>query len=102
MQHVNISYGKFTYTTETISINNFDLSVHGKELLTNLKLSPGSIYGLISKNGSGKSSLLKKLVELKQDLTNSMKISTFYVEQGIILDSNYKQKKCQDELDKIN
>jgi ATP-binding cassette subfamily F protein 1 len=114
MSHVNISYDKITYTTETININNFDLSVPGKELLTNskLSLSSGSIYGLIGKNGSGKSSLLKKLVELKQDSSISMKISTLYVEQEIdldernpvdfVLDSNYKQKKCQEELDKIN
>jgi ATP-binding cassette subfamily F protein 1 len=114
MSHVNISYDKFTYTADTIGINNFDLSVPGKQLLTNSKLAlnPGSIYGLIGKNGSGKSSLLKKLVELKKDSANSMKISTLYVEQEIaldernpvdfVLDSNYKQKKCQDELERLN
>ena len=114
MTHVNISYDKFTYTADSISINKFDLSVPGKELLTDAKLalSPGSIYGLIGKNGSGKSSLLKKLMELKQDSTSSMKISTLYVEQEIaldernpiefVLDSNFKLKTCQEELYKLN
>lgn len=114
MSHVNIYYDKFTYTAETIIINNFDLSVPGKELLTNAKLSlaTGSIYGLIGKNGTGKTSFLKKLIELKKDSSNSMKISTLYVEQEIdldernpvdfVFDSNYKQKKYQEELDKIN
>lgn len=114
MSYVNISYDKILYTAETININNFDLSVPGKKLLTNskLSLSSGSIYGLIGKNGSGKSSLLKKLIELKQESTNSMNISTLYVEQEIelderfpvdfVLDSNYKHKKCQEECEKLN
>jgi ATP-binding cassette subfamily F protein 1 len=114
MSHINISYDKITYTPESISINNFDLSVSGKKLLINskLSLSPGSIYGLIGKNGSGKSSLLKKLIELKNDSSNSMKISTLYVEQenildertpvDFVLDSNYKQKKYQNEFEKLN
>jgi len=114
MSHVNISYDKFTSTNKSISINNFDLSVSGKKLLTDskLSLSSGSVYGLIGKNGSGKSSLLKKLIELKDDSSNSMKISTLYVEQEInldkrlpidfVLDSNYKQKKCQEEFEKLN
>lgn len=114
MSHVNISYDKFIYTHKSISINKFDLSVSGKKLLTDskLSLSDGSIYGLIGKNGSGKSSLLKKLIELKDDSSNSMKISTLYVEQEInldeqlpvdfVLDSNYKQKKCQEEFEKLN
>jgi ATP-binding cassette subfamily F protein 1 len=74
---------------------------------------PGSKYGLIGKNGSGKSSLLKKLVELRGDTnTQGYKISTLYVEQEIeldsrtpvefVLDSNYKQKFWESELEKIN
>jgi ATP-binding cassette subfamily F protein 1 len=115
MSHINISYDKYTYTTDTIGINNFDLSVPGKELLVNSKLSmcPGSKYGLIGKNGSGKSSLLKKLIELRGDTnTQGYKISTLYVEQEIeldsrtpvefVLDSNYKQKFWESELEKIN
>jgi ATP-binding cassette, subfamily F, member 1 len=114
MSYVNISYDKILYTAETININNFDLSVSGKKLLTNskLSLSSGSIYGLIGKNGSGKSSLLKKLIELKPESSNSMNISTLYVEQEIelderypvdfVLNSNYKHKKCQEEFEKLN
>ena len=115
MSHINISYDKYTNTTETVGFNNFDLSVPGKELFENSKLSmcPGSKYGLIGKNGSGKSSLLKKLVELRSDTnTQGYKISTLYVEQEIeldtrtpvdfVLDSNYKQRFYELELEKIN
>ncbi len=115
MSHINITFDKFTYTTDTIGMNNFDLSVPGKELLENSKLSmcPGSKYGLIGKNGSGKSSLLKKLVELRGDTnTQGYKISTLYVEQEIeldsrlpidfVLDSNYKQRFFESELEKLN
>lgn len=114
MSFINISYDKIIYTNETININNFDLSVPGKKLLINskLSLSKGSIYGLVGKNGSGKSSLLKKLIELKPTCSDSIKISTLYVEQEInlddrfpvdfVIDSNYKQKKYQYEFDKLN
>ena len=45
MSHINISYSKYTYTTDTIGIHDFDLSVPGKELLVNSKLSmcPGRV-----------------------------------------------------------
>ena len=115
MSFINIAFDKFIYTPETIAINSFDLSVPGKELFKNSKLSmsPGNIYGLIGKNGSGKSCLLKKILELKNDSNiDSMKINTLYVEQEInlderlpidfILDSNYKQRKYEKELDEIN
>ena len=114
MSFINISYDKIIYTNETININNFDLSVPGKKLLINskLSLSKGSIYGLVGKNGSGKSSLLKKLIELKPTCSDSIKMSTLYVEQEInlddrfpvdfVIDSNYKQKKYQYEFDKLN
>ncbi len=117
MAYISITYDKFTYTNETIGINSFDMTVPGKELFKDSKLSmsPGNIYGLIGKNGSGKSCLLKKLLELKNYCKvniNSMKINTLYVEQEIeldarfpiefVLDSNFKQRKYERELDEIN
>jgi len=46
-----------------IKINNFSITFHGAELLTDthLELSVGQRYGLIGENGSGKSSLLAVL-----------------------------------------
>ena len=118
MAHINITYNNITCTTDTIVINEFDLSVPGKDLLKDSRLSmcPGSKYGLIGPNGSGKSSLLKKLVELRNETntqgTQGFKISTLYVEQEIeldertpdnfVLDSNHKQRFYESELDKIN
>ena len=63
----NITYDKFTITNETININNFDISVSGKQLLKNatLQLSPGKKYGLLGPNGSGKTTLLLNLLELR-------------------------------------
>jgi len=79
----NFIYDKLTYTSDSISINNFSLSVSGKSLFheSSLIISPGNIYGLIGKNGCGKSSLLKQL-----SLTNLFadnKIRVLYVEQEL-------------------
>jgi len=85
----NFIYDKLTYTADSISINNFSLSVSGKSLFqdSSLIVSPGNIYGLIGKNGCGKSSLLKQL-----SLTNLFadnKIRVLYVEQELdISDKN--------------
>ena len=85
----NFIYDKLTYTSDSISINNFSLSVSGKSLFQDspLIVSPGNIYGLIGKNGCGKSSLLKQL-----SLTNLFadnKIRVLYVEQELdISDKN--------------
>jgi ATP-binding cassette subfamily F protein 1 len=85
----NFIYDKLTYTADSISINNFSLSVSGKSLFQDspLIVSPGNIYGLIGKNGCGKSSLLKQL-----SLTNLFadnKIRVLYVEQELdISDKN--------------
>jgi ATP-binding cassette subfamily F protein 1 len=111
----NISYDKFTITNETISINNFDISVAGKQLLKNaiLQLSPGKKYGLLGPNGSGKTTLLLNLLQLRnKDNIDSNKIYTLYVDQEIkldernpvdfILDSNYKQRTMQKSIDEIN
>jgi len=115
MSYINITFDKYTYTSKTIGINEFNLSVPGKELFVNsrLSMSPGSKYGLIGPNGSGKSSLLKTLVDLRNETrTHGFKISTLYVEQEIeldhrspvefILDSNHKKRFFESELERIN
>ena len=85
----NFVYDKLTYTSDSISINKFSLSVPGKALFKDSPfiVSPGNIYGLIGKNGCGKSSLLKQLA-----LTNMFsenKIRVLYVEQELdVSDSN--------------
>jgi len=115
MAHMNFTFDKYTYSSQTIGINEFNLSVPGKELFINsrLSMSPGSKYGLIGPNGSGKSSLLKTLVDLRNETrTHGFKISTLYVEQEIeldhrspvefILDSNHKKRFFESELERIN
>ena len=115
MSHANITFDKYTFTSNTIGISEFNLSVPGKELFVNSRLSmnPGSKYGLIGPNGSGKSSLLKTLVDLRNETrTHGFKISTLYVEQEIeldnrspvefVLDSNHKKRFLESELDRIN
>ena len=79
----NFIYDKLTYTSDSISINNFSLSVSGKSLFqdSSLIISPGNIYGLIGKNGCGKSSLLKQLY--LSNLFDDNKIRVLYVEQEL-------------------
>ncbi len=114
MSHLNIVYDKITFTKETICINDFDLSVPNKILLdkATLKMNKGTIYGLIGKNGIGKTSLLYSLKELHNNSVKSnIKIDTLYVEQetklddrnpiDFVLDSNYKQMAYQKELEEI-
>jgi ATP-binding cassette subfamily F protein 1 len=111
----NITFDKFTVTNETININNFDISISGKQLFKNaiLQLSPGKKYGLLGPNGSGKTTLLLNLLQLRnQDNQETSKIYTLYVDQEIkldhrnpvdfILDSNYKQRNIQKSIDEIN
>jgi ATP-binding cassette subfamily F protein 1 len=114
--YLNFTHDKLVSSSTAISINNFDLSIAGKQLFKDSKLSiqSNTIYGLIGKNGSGKSSLLKQLYSIQNEIkTNkdSVKIDTLYVEQEIkldernpldfILDSNSKLIKMQSDLDTI-
>ena len=59
----NFTYEQLTYNQNSISIKNFDLSINEKILFkeSSLILSYGYIYGLIGKNGYGKTSLVKQL-----------------------------------------
>ena len=85
----NFTFDKLIYTSDSITINNFSLSVAGKNLFqdSSLIISPGNIYGLIGKNGCGKSSLLKQLSLTTLFADN--KIRVLYVEQELnITDKN--------------
>jgi ATP-binding cassette subfamily F protein 1 len=85
----NFVYDKLTYTSDSITINRFSLSVPGKHLFQDSPfiISPGNIYGLIGKNGCGKSSLLKQLS--LTNLFSENKIRVLYVEQELdVSDTN--------------
>ena len=102
----NFIFENFSYTFNSLSIKNFNLSINSKSLFENssLILSYGQRYGLIGRNGYGKSSLLKQF----NNICDDDKIKILYVEQELvldertpidfILDSNIKLKKYQDEV----
>jgi len=83
-----LNINKLNYTAESISIDKFSLSVVGKVLFQDspLTISPGNIYGLIGKNGVGKSSLLKQLG--KTSIFSENKIRVLYVEQELEMDDS--------------
>ena len=107
----NFVYDKLTYTSDSISINRFSLSVPGKNLFQDSPfiISPGNIYGLIGKNGCGKSSLLKQLS--LTNLFSENKIRVLYVEQELdvsdtnpvefIFSSNSKIARITDQIEFI-
>jgi ATP-binding cassette subfamily F protein 1 len=105
----NFIFEKFTYNLNSLSLSNFNLSINSKSLFedSSLTLSYGQRYGLIGKNGYGKSSLLKQF----KSVCNEDKIRILYVEQELILDnrtpvqyildSNVKLKYYQDQVNMI-
>lgn len=106
----NLNYSSFTYNLNSLSLQDFNLKIGSKILFesTDLKLARGIRYGLIGKNGSGKSSLIKQFPNLCSD----EKLRVLYVEQELILDtrkpvdyimdSNTKLKLYQEEIAKLN
>ena len=106
MNPYNFTYEKFTYNVNSLSINNFKLSIGQKTLFDNssLSFSYGQRYGLIGKNGYGKTSLLKQF----KYICTEDKLRILYVEQELILDerkplqfildSNIKLKFYQDRV----
>ena len=106
MNPYNFTYEKFTYNVNILSINNFKLSIGQKTLFddSSLSFSYGQRYGLIGKNGYGKTSLLKQF----KYICNDDKLRILYVEQELILDerkplqfildSNVKLKFYQDRV----
>ena len=111
MNPYNFIFDKLTYTSDSISINKFSLSVAGKNLFTDspLTLSPGNIYGLIGKNGCGKTSLLKQLA--LNNIFEENKIRVLYVEQELemkdknavefIFESNVKLAKMSKDVETL-
>ncbi len=102
----NFIYGKFTYTFNSLSIQDFKLSINEKLLFDNSSLSLvyGNCYGLIGKNGCGKSTLLKQF----NKICDTNKIKILYLDQELvldnrtplqyILDSNIKIKILQERI----
>ena len=115
--YINFTYDKIISTSDMILINSLDLMVGSKYLFKNTKLSlqPSTIYGLIGRNGFGKSSLLKQIYSImNKKITNNLNScfnETLYVEQEItldkrnpidfILDSNIKLTKKIKELEEV-
>lgn len=106
----NFNYEQLTYNINSLSLINFDLSINDKSLFANssLVLSYGLVYGLIGKNGYGKTSLIKQLPLI----CNDDKLKILYVEQELafdnrnpvefIFDSNIKLKNYENEVKILN
>ena len=102
----NFIYEKFTYTFNSLSIQDFKLTINGKLLFENSSISLvyGNCYGLIGKNGCGKSTLLKQF----NKICDTDKIKILYLDQELvlddrtplqyILDSNIKIKILQERI----
>lgn len=102
----NFTYEQLTYNVNSLSLKNFDLSINDKLLFENasLVLSYGHVYGLIGKNGYGKTSLVKQL----PTICNDEKLRILYVEQELVFDnrnpiefvfdSNVKLKSYENEV----
>ncbi|CAO3659621.1 unnamed protein product [Rhizopus microsporus] len=79
------------YTTtkgknKDIKIENFDISFAGRRILTdaNLTLAFGRRYGVVGKNGIGKSTLLRAMA--RREIAVPQHISILYVEQEVVGD----------------
>ena len=114
MDNFNLIIGKANSTSNMVQVNNFSISIGGKKLFedSELVLSPGNIYGLIGKNGCGKTTLLRMIINREFPIND--KILILHVEQEIedtdknpvelLLASNgtfYKQHKRFQELEDL-
>ena len=83
MENFNLIVGKSNKTSNMVQVNNFSISINSKVLFddSELVLSPGNIYGLIGKNGCGKTTLLKMISNRKIPVND--KILILCVDQEI-------------------
>ena len=114
MDNFNIIIGKSNNTSNMIQIDKFSVSIGPKKLYVDseLVLAPGNMYGLIGKNGCGKTTLLNMIKQNKIPVNPNLLI--LYVEQEIeettktpvqiLVESNgsfYKHQKKLDELEEL-
>ena len=112
MENFNIIIGKSNYTSNMIQVDKFSVSIGQKTLYddSELVLAPGNIYGLIGKNGCGKSILLKMIKDNKIPVNKNLLV--LYVEQEIentdktpvliLKESNGVFFRNQKRLDELN
>ena len=83
MNNFNLIIGKSNCTPNDVQVHSFCTSVGSKKLFidSELVLSHGSVYGLIGKNGCGKTTLLN-MIKYKEFPIND-KMLVLYVEQEI-------------------
>ncbi|OAF68506.1 hypothetical protein A3Q56_03762 [Intoshia linei] len=85
---LSVSNEKSQIGSENIKIENFSISVHGKQLFDNatLNIVKGRKYGLIGPNGHGKSTLLIHMASRKMNIQGNIDI--LYCEQEVKADEN--------------
>ena len=83
MENFNLIVGKANSTSNMVQVNNFSIAIGPKKLFEDSEfvLSPGNIYGLIGKNGCGKTTLLR-MISTREFPVNE-KILVLHVEQEI-------------------
>ena len=83
MENFNLIVGKSNSTSNMVQVNNFSIAIGPKKLFEDSEfvLSPGNIYGLIGKNGCGKTTLLR-MISTREFPVNE-KILVLHVEQEI-------------------
>ena len=83
MESFNLIVGKSNCTSNMVQVNNFSISINSKKLFddSELVLAPGNNYGLIGKNGCGKTTLLKMIASRRLPVNERTLI--LYVEQEI-------------------
>ena len=114
MENFNLIVGKANSTSNMVQVNKFSVAIGPKKLFddSELVLAPGNIYGLIGKNGCGKTTLLNMIAT--REFPINEKILILHVEQEIeetektpiqlLMESNgsfYKYHKRFQELEEI-
>jgi len=104
----SIDYSNENNSPYTISLENFNLNVAGKYLIKNstLTLNEHQKYGLIGRNGAGKSSLLRTIASKRPPIHPDTDI--LYLEQeidpssetvfNVVMDSNHKKIEWEKRL----